>query len=508
MTKILGSATEKVVVNDKILSVVYKLIEALNTERVLYCHWKSNITLEKGLLGQTDIDLLVHRKDAEKFNSILSELGFKSVVYEVGKDFPSMEHYVALDEESGILVHVHVYYRVVTGESLAKNYRLPVEDMLLENTWFVQGVRLPIKSAELVVFTVRMMLKHTTLVELYLLARGFEEMKREILWLLEDGDIDETLKFVSDWIPTIDASLFGECVAALRSPASFLRRVYLGQRLRLQIRFYMRRSGYGAWLTGMRKIGIMVIGRLWKSKRGMAFRSGGAVIAFVGPEATGKSTLISQMEGWLSDHFMVARVHSGKPNSSLVSVLPNLLLPVLRSMLPKYRSGYIEAEYNSSGGIEKSEKLYPLLFALRSVLLAFDRRLVLRRAFRLASNGTIVLCDRYPSLQSGAADSPQLHHLPVDFSRYSLRRLAAKLEMRFYNEIPLPDMVVLLSVPIEVAILRNNSRGKMEPQDYVRRRHLESSKLVFGDTPVYKLNTNRPLETTILDAKKIIWNAM
>ena len=41
---------------------------------------------------------------------------------------------MALDPETGTLVHVHAYYRVITGESLAKNYRLPIEEMLLANT--------------------------------------------------------------------------------------------------------------------------------------------------------------------------------------------------------------------------------------------------------------------------------------------------------------------------------------------------------------------------------------
>ena len=78
-----------------------------------------------------------------------------------GESFPSLEHYFALDEESGLLAHVHAYYRVITGESLSKNYRFPVEEMLLQNTRAEDSVRVPTKSAELVVFTLRMMLKHT-----------------------------------------------------------------------------------------------------------------------------------------------------------------------------------------------------------------------------------------------------------------------------------------------------------------------------------------------------------
>lgn len=129
------------------------------------------MALAEALAGQTDIDLLIHRRDATLFRTILSQLGFRPAVAQDGESFLSVEHFFALDEESGVLVHVHAYFRVITGESLVKNYRLPIEEMLLQNTREVDSVRVPTKSAELVVFTVRMMMKHTSVVELALLAR-------------------------------------------------------------------------------------------------------------------------------------------------------------------------------------------------------------------------------------------------------------------------------------------------------------------------------------------------
>jgi thymidylate kinase len=148
------------------------------------------------------------------------------------------------------------------------------------------------------------------------------------------------------------------------------------------------------------------------------------------------------------------------------------------------------------------------MFAIRSALLAYDRRLLLTRAFSRAANGTIVLCDRYPSLLSGAPDSPQLSHLAVPPGQYSVRRLLAQIEARLYREIPPPDLVIYLTAPLEVAVLRNATRGKKEPEDYVRRRHARSSNLEFGKTPVHEINTDQPLDQTVLEVKKAIWNAL
>jgi ribose 1,5-bisphosphokinase PhnN len=73
---------------------------------------------------------------------------------------------------------------------------------------------------------------------------------------------------------------------------------------------------------------------------------------------------------------------------------------------------------------------------------------------------------------------------------------------------PPPDLVVNLYAPLEVVISRNASRGKREPEDYVRRRHARSANVDFGQTPVQRINTDQPFDQTVLEVKKAIWNAL
>jgi hypothetical protein len=61
---------------------------------------------------------------------------------------------------------------------------------------------------------------------------------------------------------------------------------------------------------------------------------------------------------------------------------------------------------------------------------------------------------------------------------------------------------------VEVAVSRNRSRGKYEPEDYVRLRHAQSINLEFGNTPIYRINTDQPLEETVIEVKKAIWNML
>lgn len=488
------------------INKLQQLIEKLSTNGIRYCHWKSNSALSQVLAGQTDVDFLVHRKNGDSFRLIMSQLEFRPTGIQGDAPFPAVEHYFALDQETGILIHVHAYYRVITGESLSKNLHLPLEEMLLQNVREEDSIQVPVKSAELVIFTIRMMLKHTSLVELFMLARDWKGVRREVEWLFKAQPKDETIRFVADWLPSVDIRLFSECIDALKTPASLPRRISLGLQLRSQLSIYARNSRIQSWLSGIQKFSLMAYGRLMRSKRGMILQSGGCVIAFVGPEATGKSTLLTATKRWLGEHFVVKQIHAGKPKSTPLTMLPNVLLPLLRSALPKYRPSKIQTRHAPTGQSQKSSEVYPLISAIRSVFLAYDRRALLSRVFAQAANGSIVLCDRYPSMSKGAPDGPQLQQFVIDSKRYPIQSWLARTEKRLYQEIPAPDMVISLYVPIEVALLRNKNRGKEEPEDYVRYRHSLASNLEYGNAPVYKINTDQTLDTTVLEVKKNIWS--
>jgi thymidylate kinase len=234
---------------------------------------------------------------------------------------------------------------------------------------------------------------------------------------------------------------------------------------------------------------------------GRTARGRATVIAFVGSEATGKSTILNEVETWLGQRHRVRRVHAGKPPSTPITFVPHVLLPALRAVFPEQRTLRVEERYED--GDRATDTPYPLLFGVRSVMLAYERRALLSRAIR-SGRGTIVLSDRYPSDTSGAPDGPQLAHLSVPSGRLSLRRALARLEERLYRDIPSPDLVFHLTAPLEVTLARNAARGKREPEDYVRFRHALSSRLRFDGAPVYRIDTDRDLEVVVREVTEVI----
>ena len=123
------------------LESVANLFQALHQRGVRYCHWKSNLRLEKSLRGQTDLDLLVDRKDSQGFTQILDSHNIKPILAAPGKRYPDVEDYLGLDPVSGKLFHLHVHYQLVLGEQFVKNYRLPLEAHFLDSVQWRHGVK-------------------------------------------------------------------------------------------------------------------------------------------------------------------------------------------------------------------------------------------------------------------------------------------------------------------------------------------------------------------------------
>lgn len=99
-------------------------------------------------------------------------------------------------------------------------------------------------------------------------------------------------------------------------------------------------------------------------------------------------------------------------------------------------------------------------------------------------------------------------HYAISREKHPVRGMLASLERHLYMQMPSPDLIISLATPIEVALARNRSRGKYEPEDYVRRRHSAAALVTVDDSRVCPINTNRPLEETLRDVKSATWRVL
>jgi hypothetical protein len=188
---------EYMLVDSTALSAVIRLCDSLNEEGINYCHWKSNAAIDRSASGDNDLDLLVSRADAQRFTEILYQLGFKEAQVLPEEQLPGIRDFYSFDEVTTRLIHVHAHFQLVLGHDLSKNYHLPLERSYLDSADQGELFRLPAPEFELVVFVIRMILKHSTL-DAILMRHGSlsASERRELDFLLFPENLRESFEIV------------------------------------------------------------------------------------------------------------------------------------------------------------------------------------------------------------------------------------------------------------------------------------------------------------------------
>ncbi len=184
------------------------------------------------------------------------------------------------------------------------------------------------------------------------------------------------------------------------------------------------------------------------------------IIAVSGVDGSGKSTVVMTLAAKLRSKGAVTVVHAGKPQTALVEKARS----ILRS--PSKRREGKDRE-------RQRERNRVLRDAMPALVLAFMRLHLCRKARRFASKGSIVVADRWPTVQCGLMDGPRISYANAGVWRHLLRMLAA-LERGIYKRMEPADIVFVLTVSIDTAIARNEARvktGKESRADIIRRHH-------------------------------------
>lgn len=490
------------------LEAVRSLFSQLDDMGVEYCHWKSNDRLADALEGQGDIDLLVNTSQRTAFEATVVKFGYKRVFRPSWSDTPGTMHFYGLDEASGTLIHLHVYFELITGGSILKDHHLRLAPLVLKNREWVQPVPTPSKDIDLALLVLRKMIEFGSPIESVMLLREGSAVSRELKWLAEGNNVEKAADFVAENLPEIDREFFLICAHCLLQESSIVRRMWLGRQMSQRLSRYSLHGPYRAATERTCRLALKVWWKTLGKRQIPTHPNGGSIMAVVGPDATGKSTIVSELKRWLGSEFWVEGAHAGRPPATLLTFIPRLALPFLRRLAPSYRttsSVQSPTPRRETNATAQRRGLRLSVFVLRAIMIAYERQSLLRRLDRLRTRGAIIISDRYPSLDAGTMDSAQLS--TIEAPPNSILGYLADLEGKIYRDMPRPSIVVKLSVPIDVAISRNRNRVKpgKETESYLRERHKQPSQRSYGAMAEFSIDTSPPLEETLRAIKTEVW---
>jgi len=465
-----------------------KFLNQLDEREIIYCSWKNNHLLDDVFSCKKDLDIYVPLRQKRLFLSVIYDAGFIEGESHLSL-YPYVHHYY-VPSENGRLLHLHVYFRLMTGESQLKDYWLPLEQRL-EKSRVRSGrnVYVPDDECQRMIYVLRHYLKKSSLMGLMLHRRESQDYREELNGLRSCNVGNETSSL-------IDGPLVRD-LDRLMSQAGVFKTWWLGMMLRRKLRGLRRYSNIHAFAIRYGLMLCRVLNKLfWHRKKTLL--GGGRFVAITGLDGSGKSSIIKAVSNTISSHFTVRQVHFGRPPATLLT-LPVRLVLFIRRWLPL---GSVESDLHYQNSTERTG----IVTAARYAVLAYERKQLMINIFKHVCNGEIVISDRYPSSTVGKMDSPRIL---IEGGSVAVRWLG-NFERNCYQLTACPDLLIELYVPVAVAIKRNNDRVKSdkETESELLERYENNSNLDYRVVRHVRVNNDQPFEKAKMQIMELVWQTL
>ena len=482
------------------------VVAALNGERISYCYWKSARRVDLAMSGRTDLDLLVARSDQHRMQQILIQHDFKLFPSISGSDHPAILNFVGFDPASGGLLHIHLHTQLASGEPLLKNYRIPWEDAVLARAQHhpTHAIRVLDPACEALLSVVRTCLELQPIDPIAARSRRekaqrFELDRRSLVRLVDRNELHQTAAVLcgTELSSELADAAFDDERLEDRSPLRRKVKAYLAPyRSYNMIEARLRAVGRAAiWAFGHANGSLLYLPRPWNRRA----PGGGSVIAVVGVDGSGKSTVMKAMQTWLRPQVDVVPIYFGTGDGR-----PSILLRPLKWIAPiASRLMKHKPPGSSHGNISdrRHGPWYSLLLTGWALAVAQDKRKKLVQARRAANRGLVVIADRYPQ-----SEIPAFNDGPLLTRLIGVPAPVRRLEARVYDlahRMP-PDLVIRLKVTPETAAKREPD---MNPA-VIRQRVLELDQLKFPGSRIVDVDAELPLADVIQTVKCEIWRQL
>lgn len=476
-----------------------ELFDAWNKNSLLYIHWKSNEHLMEGLDGKTDLDVLLSLADKDRGYSLLNDIGFLRFNSQYGSRYPNVEDWLGFDEETGQMLHLHLHYALMTGHTGMKEYELPWTEEALQTRIQALGTNVYIMNPnlELVSLYTRLILKARKkwiraahrgkyIIDNHFL-KEIDFIKKQVVW-------SEVAKIANRYYGDRGQEFTEIAKSVDLNSEQFLRLFsFVSKTMKKQSRYQ------GVSLTARRAYySVIVPARSILRKKfdwglithKVANPKKGLMIAFIGQDGSGKSTVTADVKKWLTWKIDAQRFYLGSGE----------------------HFNPIEKKIGNQIAGQNGKFIRPIknIIAFRLIKKIADNAYSnIRQAAKYVSKGGIALFDRFPQTDFvNINDGPKIRasvmpKVKNSFAKWVVGQYATHEEEKLKKAVSYhPDIVFKLMLSPEESIRRK----PQENFDSIKRKHEIIKQLDYSRSAVYEIDAAICYEEELKMIKRIIWS--
>ena len=510
------------------MHIMKQIFYAFDMADIKYAHFKSNTELEKSFLGKGDFDILVDSSRILEVEKILVMQNAKRFRTIREKTYPFVSSWLAFDNETGIIYHIHLHEKIVTGKIFLKDYIVPweyhvLDTRVLDTKW---NIYIANPNLEIILLAARSVLKSrnkdylNALFGKYQLHNDLDKERKELIGLIS---IAEVKRIVAQLFPLDNNGYFiSFCTNDVITGDLFLK---LSKVVRDELRNSRRYSVIVAsvvslfnrftyWLRNhiVLYFNSNIIIKKTPPERGL-------IIALVGVDGSGKSSTTKELKKWMSSQIDNKQFYLGEGDGKT-----SLYVSVMKRLLNFYRMRRKDGSKNvaatesnsimaqSISNTKKKASFRRKVFAhLRiSMILNVEHHNMnkIRKMNSYRNIGGISFTDRYPQTESvGCNDGPKVPPFTevLGDSRYIQRCKRNEEKCLSIVEHVKPDLIFRLNITAETSMRRKPEQKNIKV--YQKKIDLLND-VRFKGARIIDIDAEQPREQELLEIKRIIWNAI
>lgn len=486
------------------LLLVEKLVNMLDKRRIRYCHWKSNEHLLKGVLGETDLDILVDGEHLKDFTDIVLGLGFKELVSNSVVKHPFTFDYLGHCSKSGTYIHIHLHTKMVTGTKYAKEFVIPISSYVLDKSVVDRETMMHISDpkVEFILLALREGLKFNTGLKLDPSNNVKKKVKfaqLEADYLKSQFSLEELLQCLAE-SGLYSSSLESQLINMYQNDISIKMLRQFKRISKSVVKDYRIRSIVKTSLQYVNGRGKLIIHKILKrigyyygyKKR---IKNNSKTITVIGIDGSGKSSIVRAVSTALRWKLDVATVYLGSGVGS-----KSIALKAVSSISKSRQKRDIPLSSKSRRSVYRD-----FIKSLVFLFIARDKYRKMRSIARYNRKGILVITDRYPQVQNeGMNDGPKIQY---NIRRSSIIfRALGNYEKKLYTKMvtKYPDIVVRLDVPVSVAF----ERKKEETIGQLNDKQSGIQSLDFPNSKVIELDSSGDIQRTMKELNRRLWKEL